>query len=115
VRIYDFDLPSNAMLETMPGFLVSGMLGMLKARPKINSKACAGCRFCVESCPVEAMTMTANFPEIDYDKCISCLCCQELCPQKAVEMKQVHPIGRVIAGMVAHGKNKKRAKYISDE
>lgn len=114
VRIPDFDLPSNAMLETMPGFVVRGMLGMLKARPEINKKACAGCRFCVESCPVEAMSMTAKFPEIDYEKCISCLCCQELCPQKAVEMKQTHPIGRAIAGMVAHGKNKKRARYKSE-
>lgn len=115
VQISDFDLPSNAMLETMPGFLVSGLLGMLKARPEINRKTCAGCRFCVENCPVEAISMAARFPEIDYQKCISCLCCQELCPQKAVEMKQAHPIGRAVAGIIGHRKNKRRAGYKSHE
>jgi uncharacterized protein (DUF362 family)/Pyruvate/2-oxoacid:ferredoxin oxidoreductase delta subunit len=114
VLIPDFALPSNALLETMPGFLVQGMLGMLKARPEINTKTCAGCRFCVESCPVEAMNMTAQFPEIDYQKCISCLCCQELCPQKAVEMKQTNPIGRIVAGIISRSKEKKRAKYDSE-
>lgn len=107
VSIRDFDLPSNAMLDTMPGFLVKGLLGLLRARPEINSKACAGCRFCVESCPVQAMEMMGKVPRIDYEKCISCLCCQELCPQKAVEMKQVSRLGRAFAGMAGHHKKRK--------
>lgn len=113
VAVKDYDLPSNAMLETMPGFLIRSMLGMLKARPEINKNACAGCRFCVESCPVQAMDMKGKVPLIDYQKCISCLCCQELCPQKAVEMKQVHPIGRALAGMIGHHKKRKRARYVN--
>jgi ferredoxin len=114
VKITDFELPSNAMLETMPGFVVRGLIGLLKARPEINTKACVGCRFCVESCPVEAMSITTKFPEIDYQKCISCLCCQELCPQKAVEMKQKHAIGRALAGIMSHSKDKRRAGYKSE-
>ncbi|MHB9093121.1 MAG: DUF362 domain-containing protein [Eubacteriales bacterium] len=111
VRITNFDLPSNALLDTLPGFLVRGMLGMLKARPEINERVCVGCSFCVESCPVQAMKMAGKTPEIDYQKCISCLCCQELCPQKAVEMRQVNPFGRALAGIVGHNKKRKRARY----
>ncbi len=112
VAVQDFDLPSNALLETMPGFLVRGFLGMLRARPEINARACAGCRFCVESCPVQAMEMSREVPRIDYNKCISCLCCQELCPQKAVEMKQVNPWGKVMAGVIGRYKRRKRARYV---
>lgn len=112
VKIHDFDLPSNAMLETAPGFIISGVLSLLKARPEINSSTCAGCRFCVESCPVEAMDMKGKVPSIDYKKCISCLCCQELCPQKAVEMKQLNPLGRALSGVIGTIKKRRRSRYI---
>lgn len=111
-KVEDFDLPSNALLETAPGFIVKGFLGLLKARPEINRDTCRGCRFCVESCPVEAMDMPGEFPEINYTKCISCLCCQELCPQKAVEMRQSNPLGKVIAGIINSMKKRKRARYM---
>lgn len=110
VVIRDFDLPSNAMMGSMPGFIVRGLLGMLRARPEVNKGACAGCGFCVQSCPVQAMEMKGNAPEIDYGKCISCLCCQELCPEKAVDMKQVNILGRALVGLIAHQKSKKRAR-----
>ena len=111
IRIRDFDLPSNIMMEAMPGFIVRGLLGLLRARPEITESACAGCSFCVSSCPVQAIEMPGNVPCIDYEKCISCLCCQELCPQRAVQMKQVHPVGRMLAGMVGHVKRRKRRRY----
>lgn len=111
-RVRDFVLPSNAMLEVAPGFLVKGFLSLLKARPEINRDTCRGCRFCVESCPVNAMDMPGEFPEINYTKCISCLCCQELCPQKAVEMRQSNPLGKVIAGVINSFKKHKRSRYM---
>jgi len=115
VLIKDWDLPSNAMLEAMPGFLVSRLLGMLRARPEINRQACAGCCFCVESCPVQAMEMSGGIPAIDYQKCISCLCCQELCPQKAVEMKQVGPLAKALGGIMGHRSKRRRAKFNTDQ
>jgi len=111
LRISDFDLPSNLMFEVLPGFLVSGILGMFRARPVIAEDACAGCSFCVDSCPVQAMELSGKVPVIEYNRCISCLCCQELCPNKAVQMKQVNPLGRVLAGIVSHRKQKKRKRY----
>ncbi len=111
VKMTDFDLPTNAVLEMTPGFLVRGLLGILRARPEINTKSCKGCRFCIESCPVEAIDMPGNIPEIDYNKCISCLCCQELCPQRAVEMRQVNPFGRALAGVIGGIKRRRRAGY----
>lgn len=110
-KINDFDIPANILLETMPGFLIRGALGMIKAVPEINQNICVGCRFCVESCPVDAIKMSGEIPEINYSQCISCLCCQELCPRKAVEMKQTNPLGKVIAAVVGHRKRIKRAKY----
>ncbi len=110
VKVRDFHLPSNAMMESMPGFVVRGLMGMLRARPEIESGACAGCRFCVESCPVEAMHMEGRVPKIDYSKCISCLCCQELCPQQAVQLKSIHPLGRVVAGITGHGRKRRRSR-----
>lgn len=111
VTLKDFDLPSNVMLEKLPGFIISGVLGLLKAWPEVNIEACEGCRFCVESCPVQAMEMKGRIPELDYKKCIACLCCQELCPQKAIEMKQANPLGRAIAGFVEKSKRRKRSQY----
>lgn len=115
VLVRNFDLPSNVLLETMPGFLVSGLLGLLTAWPEVHMDSCIGCRFCVESCPVQAMEIKGKIPEIDYKKCIACLCCQELCPQKAIKMKQANPLGRAIAGMIERRKRRKRAQYLNRE
>lgn len=106
VKIKGFNVPTNALLETMPGFLIKGVLSLMKAVPEINQTACAGCRFCVESCPVGAMKMSGKSPVIDYNKCISCLCCQELCPRKAVELKPANRLGRLIYTFAGHRKIK---------
>ncbi|WP_418791632.1 DUF362 domain-containing protein [Phosphitispora sp. TUW77] len=108
LKIKDFDLPSNSIFEVIPGFLVSGALGILKARPVIAEDVCVGCSLCMDSCPVQAMEMPGKYPVIDYNKCISCLCCQELCSRKAVRMKQVNRLGTVVAGIINYTKQRKR-------
>jgi ferredoxin len=106
--IKDYDLPSNAMMEIMPGFMIKGLLDTLRARPEINQSTCAGCSFCIESCPVQAMSMSGKIPVIDFQKCISCLCCQELCPKSAVELKPASRIGKALLSIVRHGRKHKK-------
>lgn len=112
VRIPDFDLPSTALLDLVPGFLVSGALGLLRARPEINKGLCAKCSICVDSCPVEAVSLLpGQSPLIDYEKCITCLCCQELCPKKAVEMKQARILGKAAAALYNGMKKLQKVRY----
>ncbi|MEA2055392.1 MAG: 4Fe-4S binding protein, partial [Candidatus Thermoplasmatota archaeon] len=44
------------------------------------------CNPCVESCPVNAITMKSinDLPKIDYDKCIGCGKCVGVCPGLAI-------------------------------
>lgn len=81
-------LPSNALLRKIPRFLLRFLVDrLLWSKPVIARDICAGCRMCVKSCPVGAMTMVNTVPEIDAQVCINCLCCHELCPEGAVDIK----------------------------
>ncbi|MFZ5639121.1 MAG: DUF362 domain-containing protein [Bacillota bacterium] len=109
-RIRDFALPSNALLERLPDFVVKGFLGVLKARPEVDPDKCTGCEFCVQNCPVGVMELQDRVPAIEYDKCISCLCCQELCPRQAVELKQHHPAGKLLAAVIGGYKRRRNRR-----
>ncbi len=55
-----------------------------------NMNQCCGCRACVLSCPVNAISMIQNdkgflYPEVDTDKCIRCGKCRTICPVNAKE------------------------------
>lgn len=46
---------------------------------------CTGCSACVNTCPVDALTMAADeqgfvYPKVDYEKCIKCKKCLKVCP-----------------------------------
>lgn len=110
-QVTDFELPSNAMMEIMPDFVIKGLLGVLKARPEVDPARCTGCEFCIQNCPVGVMRIQNKAPAIEYDKCISCLCCQELCPQRAVELKQHHPVGRFLAAVMKFRKHIRNRRY----
>ncbi len=53
--------------------------------PDFNDK-CRKCNICVESCPMQVMTLGKGdaHPIINYDKCIKCMCCHEMCPYQAI-------------------------------
>lgn len=109
VKVRNFELPPNAILERLPGFLTKSFLGVIKARPVAAPELCTGCSFCVNNCPVKVIRLNEDSkPVIDYDKCIECLCCQELCPQQAIKLKQYHWLGKIVAGVIEKNKEKRR-------
>lgn len=51
----------------------------------VDPSACIGCRICISSCPVEAISMTEdNKAWIDPEKCILCGACVASCPMDAI-------------------------------
>lgn len=54
---------------------------------KMYSKAkCIGCGTCVENCPKDALTLTADGIVTDFNACDLNGICAEVCPTKAIEM-----------------------------
>lgn len=50
-----------------------------------NKNRCSGCTACINSCPVNAITMVADqegfkYPQIDETTCTECDLCQKICP-----------------------------------
>lgn len=57
----------------------------LKAKP--NIERCKGCYFCIEACPVDAISILDMVnrkgyapTKVDEDKCIGCGACYTVCP-----------------------------------
>jgi len=105
VGINDFVLPSNAMLDKVPSFIGSYLLGLLKGRPVAAKDKCTGCRICVNSCPAGAISFD-RIPSVNYQECIDCLCCHELCPEHAFELQQQNPAARRIVKLLRQRKRK---------
>jgi len=87
-----YDLPSNAVLSHLPGFMLKPFLGLMMSKPAINQQKCTQCRTCLKSCPqlvIEEIERGDDFHlEINDDDCIKCLCCQEVCPYDALDLKE---------------------------
>ena len=77
------------ILAYSPKILKNVFRKLFRYYPDFNDK-CTQCRICVDSCPVQAMTLekNASAPEIDYSKCIKCMCCHEFCPHHAVYIRK---------------------------
>ena len=68
---------------------------------KIIEDFCKGCNFCIEFCPVEALSKSQTLnkkgiylPKItDEDKCIGCGLCVTLCPDFAIYLEKVEDNG----------------------
>ncbi|MBN1948908.1 MAG: 4Fe-4S binding protein [Candidatus Cloacimonetes bacterium] len=50
----------------------------------INKEACIGCGACVDTCPVEALSMVDDKAQCDADICIDCGACIDACPVEAI-------------------------------
>ena len=52
----------------------------------VNKDTCTGCESCVDSCPVEAISMKDELAVISADDCIDCGACVGECPVEAISM-----------------------------
>ena len=76
----------------------------IKEKPYINQKICAGCSVCVESCPMDCITIEEpkfhgdihTIAQANLSQCIGCGICAKACPIEAIEM---HRGGEVMCSM----------------
>lgn len=54
---------------------------------KVNEELCTGCGACVEACPVEAISLSADKAQIDGEKCVDCGVCVGECPTDAISLE----------------------------
>lgn len=48
---------------------------------------CVGCGSCVDSCPVEAISLVEETAVIDKELCIECESCFDVCPFDAIHQE----------------------------
>ncbi|AFQ44723.1 DUF362 domain-containing protein [Desulfosporosinus meridiei] len=53
----------------------------------ILEKLCRGCKRCVNSCPIEAITMFSHLAVVDPTVCIECEACMESCMHGAITFR----------------------------
>jgi NAD-dependent dihydropyrimidine dehydrogenase PreA subunit len=53
----------------------------------VDSETCTGCESCVDTCPVEAISMQDDVAVVDAETCTDCESCVEVCPVEAISMK----------------------------
>ncbi len=68
----------------------------VKRKPKgvrlvIDVELCKGCAFCVEFCPTDALSLSAEFnrkgyhtPVVNDEDCIYCEVCELICPEFSI-------------------------------
>ena len=51
---------------------------------KVTKDECTGCEACVDTCPVEAISMVDGVAQINQDECTECGACVGECPVEAI-------------------------------
>ena len=52
----------------------------------IDVQKCTGCGVCVETCPLEAISLNDDLAVIDEDICTECGLCVDECPENAIRL-----------------------------
>ena len=52
----------------------------------VDKEKCTGCESCLDSCPLDAITMDSDIAVIDEDACGVCGSCVDVCPVEAISM-----------------------------
>lgn len=50
----------------------------------IDKNGCVGCGACIETCPVEALSMVNDKAQCDGNTCVDCGACISACPVGAI-------------------------------
>ncbi|MBN1389388.1 MAG: 4Fe-4S binding protein [Candidatus Thermoplasmatota archaeon] len=53
---------------------------------KIDKNTCIGCGACVETCPVQALSMVDGKADVDPETCVDCGACVGVCPVQALSL-----------------------------
>ena len=53
----------------------------------INKDTCTGCGACVDTCPVEAISMVDGKADVDAGACVDCGACVDECPVEAISLE----------------------------
>ena len=54
----------------------------------VDPELCDVCLECIERCPMEALSIDADYASVDLDRCIGCGVCVSTCPSNAIELKR---------------------------
>ncbi|MDR0364739.1 MAG: DUF362 domain-containing protein [Bacteroidales bacterium] len=90
----DFQLIQRiSMWKMMVGIVLRRIpaLRRFERRPIFNDKKCAGCKACIEICPVSVLSISdknSHKVMIKDRRCIRCFCCHEVCKYDAIEIKK---------------------------
>ncbi len=52
----------------------------------VDPAKCTGCGTCVESCPLDAISMKDGLAVVDADTCGDCGACVDVCPVEAISL-----------------------------
>ena len=52
----------------------------------VDKNTCVGCGACVDSCPVNALSMEGDKVKVDNETCVNCGACIGNCPVEALSL-----------------------------